>query len=1319
VNKNYVDGNLAGLTWKNSVKAATNGNITLSGAQTVDGVALVAGNRVLVKNQTTASANGIYVVAAGAWTRSTDMDATTPINEVNSAAVFVEGGTTFADTGWTQVNNVSTLETDAIAFTQFNGASGITAGVGLVKSGNTLDVNLGAGIAQLPTDEVGVDVYATGGLMTTVDGTTSSTLTNAQLSLVKVGTAGTYKSVTTDDFGRVTAGSNPTTLAGYGITDAQALDADLTAIAALAGTSGFLKKTAVDTWTLDTTTYATDSLAMHLAGAETATGLKTFSAGIKLPDASNFYLGTDNDLGLTHSGAHATITNSTGNLTVNGAQAIYLNCYSGAGSNIELLNGSLFIDSAATSIRTQGGTTIAYFNAAGCDITGSLGTSTNMNCQGTVTCSSFYTRQYIPLIASLGGQANNAYDRGWKFKWHNGTNEKEGFFGYDKSTGKFTFVPEVTSSVGDIVVGTKGTIDAYLAWADVTGRATTLAGYGITDAAPLSHTTDETIHLTSAQNTWIDAITATSAEVNYLSGVTSAIQTQLNNKQALDADLTAIAALAGTSGYLKKTAADTWTLDTATLATDSNVVHLAGTETITGFKTFSTAPLISAADASTRLIVQNTSSTVAQWPGIAILNYNSGFAGGFPAIELQSARGSSAAPAVVQSGDILGSVAGWGWNGSGSDDVARIHFVAGSTFDGVTDNGNIEFLTQLGTTLTKRMAVEASGSTSFYPSSITSNFYMGASGANPIVVFDSTDYIAYDRTANSYNFYIGGTSELSLSSASAIFGGHVKVEDNNAIYVGTGNDLYMVHDGTNSAIVNQTGILNITNTAVGGALVLRSENNGGSNFELWGGAAYLDASTTYIRSQDGGTVFATFNSGGLTLGTAANIGKVGTINVTNTTNIGASVGNNVAIVIQNASADGNTVKDISYLVRKSVGAGWDNVKLHQGVAIDVSFGTPGTDSKTWWERDPSLGTHAFGNAATTYVTFDATNATFSTNLVVTGNLTINGTTTTVNSTTLTVDDKNIELGSVTTPTNVTADGGGITLKGATDKTILWDNANANWTSSENWNLATGKAFKINNVDVLNATTLGSSIVSSSLTSVGTITSGTWSGSFGAVSGANLTNLNASNVTSGSLPANVIPSYLYSSGSTEGSYISNGMYWNAGWKHLGTNTYGYVLRNSGASGAQLFVASTAGTLDSVATHYTYTFSGTGTFSTTNVSASGTVTATQFGTACGNTSSTSLTTSTTDANQVIMQLASASYRTVEYLIQATSGTSYHTTKIHVIHNGTDTWVNEYGTMFTGSSLATFAVDISGGQIRLIAATVANAVTVFKVVATTIAA
>jgi hypothetical protein len=115
------------------------------------------------------------------------------------------------------------------------------------------------------------------------------------------------------------------------------------------------------------------------------------------------------------------------------------------------------------------------------------------------------------------------------------------------------------------------------------------------------------------------------------------------------------------------------------------------------------------------------------------------------------------------------------------------------------------------------------------------------------------------------------------------------------------------------------------------------------------------------------------------------------------------------------------------------------------------------------------------------------------NVVIGGNLTVNGTTTTVNSTTVTVDDKNIELGSVASPSDVTADGGGITLKGDSDKTFNWVNATDAWTSSEHLNLASGKSYFINGSSVLNSSALGSGITSSSLTSVGTIGTGVWQG----------------------------------------------------------------------------------------------------------------------------------------------------------------------------------------------------------------------------------
>lgn len=112
-------------------------------------------------------------------------------------------------------------------------------------------------------------------------------------------------------------------------------------------------------------------------------------------------------------------------------------------------------------------------------------------------------------------------------------------------------------------------------------------------------------------------------------------------------------------------------------------------------------------------------------------------------------------------------------------------------------------------------------------------------------------------------------------------------------------------------------------------------------------------------------------------------------------------------------------------------------------------------------------------------------------LVVSGNLTVQGTTTYSNVTTVTTTDKFIFLNDVLAPSDSIADGGGIKLKGTTEHTILWDNSEDAWKSSENWDLSIGKEYKINGISVIDSTGLGNTVVNSSLTSVGLLTSGIW------------------------------------------------------------------------------------------------------------------------------------------------------------------------------------------------------------------------------------
>jgi hypothetical protein len=136
--KAYVDAAAQGVVTKNSVRAATTTNITLSGTQTIDGVNVIADDRVLVKNQSTASQNGIYIVASGPWSRAADANTW---NELISAYTFVEEGTLNSDNGYLiTVNAGGTLGVTDVTVAQFSGAGQITAGAGLTKNGNQIDV---------------------------------------------------------------------------------------------------------------------------------------------------------------------------------------------------------------------------------------------------------------------------------------------------------------------------------------------------------------------------------------------------------------------------------------------------------------------------------------------------------------------------------------------------------------------------------------------------------------------------------------------------------------------------------------------------------------------------------------------------------------------------------------------------------------------------------------------------------------------------------------------------------------------------------------------------------------------------------------------------------------------------------------------------------------------------------------------------------------------------------------------------------------------------------------------------------------------------
>ena len=182
-----------------------------------------------------------------------------------------------------------------------------------------------------------------------------------------------------------------------------------------------------------------------------------------------------------------------------------------------------------------------------------------------------------------------------------------------------------------------------------------------------------------------------------------------------------------------------------------------------------------------------------------------------------------------------------------------------------------------------------------------------------------------------------------------------------------------------------------------------------------------------------------------------------------------------------------------------IGAATGTTTVHNNLDVDLDLNVDGGDITTNAATFNLLNTNAttinIGGAATTINMGTGGDGggttTIGHDLVVTGDLTVNGNTTTINSTTLTVDDLNIVLASGAASA-AAANGAGITVDGA-NATITYDSANTSWDSSEDWNLASGKAYYINDASVLNSTTLGSGVVNSSLQQVGTIGTGTWQG----------------------------------------------------------------------------------------------------------------------------------------------------------------------------------------------------------------------------------
>lgn len=299
--KNYVDSAVSSdIYWKAPCRVATTANIDLGSAPaSIDGVTLSNDNRVLVKDQTTASQNGVYVFAGAnnAMSRSTDCDSAA---ELNGAAVFVQEGTASADQGFVQTGEIVNIGSDSVSWVQFTGLGQITAGNGLSKTGNQLDVETGDGL-EIVSDQVRVKLGA------------------------GVDAVGGDLNVAVDDSAIEINGSNELTVKANGITSAMigsnqvtgseiaALTVSTANLADSSVTSAKLGASSVSAVKIASSAVTTDKL---LNNAVTESKIATSVAGDGLSGGNGSALAVDLD-GSTLSVAASGVKVSTGGVSAN------------------------------------------------------------------------------------------------------------------------------------------------------------------------------------------------------------------------------------------------------------------------------------------------------------------------------------------------------------------------------------------------------------------------------------------------------------------------------------------------------------------------------------------------------------------------------------------------------------------------------------------------------------------------------------------------------------------------------------------------------------------------------------------------------------------------------------------------------------------------------------------------------------------------------------------------------------------------------------------------------------------------------------------